>query len=196
MIRINLIPDLRQAKLRDQHRRQLTVSIGVLVAGVVIGVLIILEVVVQAQNLQISSYNNQISSRQSQLENIKGLPAALTAQQALNALPSLYQQRVYYTNLFGVLSSLAPSGLTINNIDETGLAAVQGIQITGTATSYTQVALFAQALMVGNTATEKVSDGASPFSSVTIDSITSGQNGQVSYELTVNINPEVLSNGN
>lgn len=192
MIRINLLPDLRQAKLRDQHRRHLAISLGALVCGVVLAALIILEALIQVQKLQISSYNNQITNRQSQIEGVKGLPAALAAQQTLNALPTLYQQRAYYTNLFAVLSSLQPSDVTLSTLQDSGTGS---LQISGTAHSYTSVALFAKALTTGTVATAQVSGGQSPFSAVTIGALSSGQDGLVSYSLTATINPEVLSNG-
>lgn len=191
MIRINLIPDVRQAKQRDQHRRRLAVSVGVLVCGAVLAVLVIMEVLIQAQKLQISIYSHQINTRQSQIEAINGLPTALAAQQTLNTLPGLYDQRAYYTHLFNVLSTLQPGTLTLGTVSN----ATGALQISGTASSYTSVALFAKALMVGTSATKQYVSGQGPFSAVTIGTLSSAASGQVAFTMTATINPEVLTNG-
>lgn len=193
MVKINLLPDLRQAKLHEQHRRQLAVSLGVLVCIIVIGVLVVMLAIGVTQKLQISSLTSRINSRQSQLEGISGLTTALTAQQTLNNLPSLYSQRVYFSHLLAVLATLQPSTLSVSNISDSTAGVVT---LSGNASNYTTVALFAKALATGTPNTAQYDKEGSPFSSVTIASVSEGQGTSgVTFSLNATVSSQVLSNG-
>ena len=172
MVQINLLPDLRQAKIRDQHRRHLAVAGGVGVCVAVAAVVVILLGLRAAQLIQISVINGQIKTRQTQLQATSHLVPALTAQQTLNTLPGLYAQRTYYTQLLTVIASLQPASLQVASIQESG---ANSLDISGTASSYTAVATFAQALSTGNATTKQYSGTQSPFSSVTITSTSENQ---------------------
>lgn len=192
MVAINLLPDIRQAKLRDEHRRRLTVGLGILICVIVLIIVAVQLILLGAQSVRISNLRSQVGSRQSQLENIPNLLTALTAQQALGTLPGLYTQRTYYTHLFSVLSTLQPSGLTLQNLSDGGNGA---LTISGAAGSYTEIALFVKALTTGTTATKQFAGGDAPFQTVTITSASASQNQQITFALNAVVNKGVLSHG-
>ena len=176
-VRINLMPDVRQAKVRAMHQKQLATSIGALVVVVSIGAVVLQLGAIGAQKISISVLNGQISSRTQQLQSINDLPAALTAQQALAALPGLYSQRTYFSNFFAVVAQQTPGAMSFNNVSDDGTGT---IKVQGTATDYASIGRFMQALEQA-----KSSDGTNYFSNVTLTSASTGDTGTVSFALTV-----------
>ena len=183
---INLLPDLRQAKLRDRHRRQLVTGISVALwigCGVIVGVMLVIQT---GQKVVISAVCKSIKDKQAQLESVDGLVNAITAQQHLAALPGLYDKRVYLSKFFTAYSASSPSGVNIVSIaiDSSNILTVRG-----SAPTYAEIAKLARALSGSNVV---VGAGAAPenshyFSDVNIVSAESSDKTGISFTINATI---------
>jgi len=190
--RINLLPDIRQAKARAKQRRQTAAAVATILTSLSLGIVVVLFLVVQGQRLRIAQLSSQISSRQAQIDSDPDLKKIVTVQEHLKSIPALYAQRVYMTKFFAVLTATDPKDLAITQlaIDPTGV-----IQIQGTAKSYYSVSKFAEALEEYNVSLgPNASSGNQPFfTNVQIGQTSSDQN--VSFTLSATMSPEVTSGG-
>ncbi|MDF2461560.1 MAG: hypothetical protein K0S68_963 [Candidatus Saccharibacteria bacterium] len=148
-ILINLLPDLRQAKLRERRRRQLVSGISVLVWSICGGVVLLLVIFSTGQKVVINNLNNSIDQKKGELERMEDLPEALTAADHLNSLhgidgqPGLYDKRVLYTNFFKAYESADPTDITLQSL---GVDASNALVVKGLGKSYAAVAKLARAV--------------------------------------------------
>ena len=144
---VNLLPDVRQAKLREHRRRQLASGIAVMI-WVVCGIaLILMLVIMTGQNLAIGLVTKDITDKTDQLKQVSGLVDALTAEQHLAALPGLYGQRVYMTKFFDAYQQADPKAISIGSmeIDTTNI-----MTVSGSAKSMADIAKLDRALEASN----------------------------------------------
>jgi Tfp pilus assembly protein PilN len=166
---VNLLPDVRQAKLREHRRRQLASGLAVMI-WVVCGVaLVLMLVIITGQKVAINLATKDIQDKTSQLKQVTGLTDALTAEQHLAALPGLYGQRVYMTKFFDAYQQADPKTISISamNIDPTNV-----LTVVGTSGTMAEIAKLDRALEGSNV---KVGTSAAPtnspyFSNVSISS--------------------------
>ena len=182
-VRLNLLPDLRQQRLKDKQRRQTVTAVAIGVCVVAGGITILLALYDGALKINVAQLSSKIKDKQSQLTSITNLIPALTAQQNLAALPGLYKQRVYYTKFFTAYDQVAPNDITLGNL---GVDANNQLKVSGVASSYTSVAKLAEAM-----AANKVSlDGgaAKPyFGNVQILDTSRGSGTQVTFNITATV---------
>ncbi len=186
---INLLPDVRIAKEKAAHQRQMAISISTLVTAGSVGLIVLLLLINGALSFRISQLTNDIKADQSKLEATQGLKDAFTAQQHLAALPALYDQRVKATKLLTVLAADSPSQFSLSSMstDEAG-----AIKISGTARSYATIQKFATAVEKSN---HTAATAGNDFTNVVLTSASSGTGGAVGFTLTASVNPEVTGNG-
>lgn len=189
---INLLPDLRQAKLRERHRRQLVTGISIatwIACGVVVAVMF---VIVGGQQLVISSATTNIKNKEQQLQGISGLSDAVTVNQHLAALPGLYANRVYLTKFFKAYTQADPVSISIASL---AVDAQNVLTLRGTAPNYAEVAKLDRAMSLSNV---KVGTGSAAgnnpyFTGVTIVSVDSSDKTTVNFSITANLDPGVKS---
>lgn len=146
-ILINLLPDLRQAKLREHRRRQLVAGVSVMIWVVCGGALVLMSLYVAGQKVIISNYTNSINNEKRQLQAVPNLLDAYTAQQHLAALPGLYAQRVYVTKFFDAYSQADPQDVTLNSLT---VDSSNNLSVVGSGKTYASVAKLARALAASN----------------------------------------------
>lgn len=188
-IMINLLPDLRQAKLRERRRKQLASGISVLVWAICGGVVILLSIYVAGQKVAINVLSSGIKDKENKLQSISGLTDALTAQEHLDSLNSLYSKRVYMTKFFDAYTQADPANAVLNSltVDQSNL-----LTVSGEAKTYADVAKLDRALEASNT---QVGQDAKPsnepyFSNVNITSVAADAKG-VQYTITAQMAPGV-----
>jgi len=169
-ILVNLLPDLRQAKLREHRRRQLASGIAVMIWVVCGIVLVLLTVIMTGQTVAINLVTNDIQSKTDQLKQVSWLTDALTAKQHLAALSGLYGQRVYMTKFFNAYQQADPASITIGSLQ---IDVGNVMTVSGKAKTMADVAKLDRALEASNV---KVGTGAaasnSPyFTDVSISSV-------------------------
>jgi len=189
---INLLPDLRQAKLKERRRRQLATGVGVTVWVVCGAVIALLSVYAAGQKVVISNHTKSIAEKEDSLRSVTGLVDALTANQHLASLPDLYGQRVYLSKFFEAYSQSDPTSVALSSlqVDSSNL-----LTILGTAPSYAEVAKLARALTAANvTVGPGASESNTPyFTSVTIGGLDYSDKAGVSFTITANLQSEVTS---
>ena len=188
--KINLLPDVRQAKMQDQQRRHLAIS---LVVGSVVGVaaiLIVAFVVVQGQHLRINQLTSSISSKKQQVASYPDIKTILSLQAKSDALPGLYSQRTTMTKLLSILSSLEPQDVDFTAVSVTGPT----LSITAEGKSYLAAARIANALKAANvTVGTGAQAGNKPFfTSVNLSAVTLSTD-KTGYTITANIDPGATS---
>jgi Tfp pilus assembly protein PilN len=193
-ILINLLPDVRQAKLREHRRRQLATGLSITTWAVCGGILVVLTLYVAGQKVLINSLSSNISSKENQLKSIPNLTDALTAQQHSASLSSLYGQRVYMTKFFQAYVASSPTTVTIGSLS---VDSQNNLVVNGTATNYAAVAKLARALEAANVT---LGNGASAsntpyFSGVSITSVGSVAGG-VGFSLSAVLGTGVVSGSN
>lgn len=191
---INLLPDLRQAKLKDRRRKQLASGISVLVWAICGGVVILLSIYVAGQKVAIGVLSSSIKDKESKLQSISGLTDAMTAQEHLDSLNSLYSKRVYMTKFFDAYTQADPADAVLNSLT---VDASNMLTVSGEAKTYADVAKLDRALEASNVS---VGQDAKPsntpyFSSVNITSVSQDTKG-VQYTITAQMAPGVTEGNN
>lgn len=186
MVHINLLPDARKEKLRDQSNRQLAISAATTAVIASVAGLVLLVVITQAQNLQIRLLTNSINSKQTQIQqDIPEAQAIATMQTHLDSLGKLYNQQVKMSKFFTVLASVSNNDVSISSVS---LDAANKLTVTGTARSFNSASKLAEAMKVSNT---EIGQNASPsntpdFSNVLLASL-SGSEGKASFTITATV---------
>lgn len=186
MVQINLLPDARKDKLRDQNNRQLAISTASTAVVVSVVALVVLVLLIQAQNLQSALLTRSINDRAAQInQEIPDAQAIATTQRHLDSLGSLYSQQVSMSKFFSVLASVSNSDVSIGNVS---LDATNKLTVTGVARSYNSAAKLAEAMEVSNvTIGENASPSNTPdFSNVLMNTL-SGSQGKISFTITAKV---------
>jgi hypothetical protein len=190
-ILINLLPDVRQAKIRERRRRQLASGVAVviwIVCGTVVSLLTVYEV---GQKAIISSLTSNIASNEDKIRAIPGLTDALTAEQSLSSLTSLYGQRVYMTKFLRAYMAADPSTTVLTSLT---VDSQNNLTVVGYGPDYASIAKLARAMTDSNVTIGPNSAVANTpyFNNV---SITSAAGGQAGIDFTINavIDPGALS---
>lgn len=196
MVALNLLPDLRQAKIRDLHRRQLAFGLGALVVIVSGGSVLALFLILGGIKLQINNLNNQIATRQSQLKSVADLPQALTAQSHVSALPTLFAKRSSYSHFLAILQAVTPGEVRLENVAQD----VDGTtKIVGKSKSYFFVSKYARAIEaspeLAPPTLQPNHPGLPSFSSVVITNVSESGN-LVSFVITASSTPSLTTGTN
>lgn len=196
-ISINLLPDVRLARLRDERRRHMVLGVSVMIwvlVGVVVGGLLITYSV---QKIQLDLLNKGIASDSAQIQAIPALNEALTAQQATTSLASLYSGRSYFSHFVTLLVSRLPVDVTIASLQEG-----QGGALTVACSGKSIYALnkFVDSLkQAGPTATDVTSSSIPTvhyFSNVVMAQISKDDSGKATTSFTATINEEAFHGQN
>lgn len=189
---INLLPDLRQAKLREKRRRQMVSGVAVAVWVVCGGLIALLAVYAGGQKVLISNSTKNIAASRAELEANTGLIDALTAHQHLASLPALYAQRVYVTKFFNAYMEVDPKKITLNSLD---VDATRQLSVRGAAPTYAEVAKLARVLAASNvTLGSTAQAGNQPyFREVTITTVDSNDTGGVNFTITAKLGDGVTN---
>jgi Tfp pilus assembly protein PilN len=193
-VAINLLPDLRQAKLQDQSRRRLITVVAVTVWAVSAGVVLLMFLFSQGQKVIINDLTKKISTKEQTLSSMSGLIDALTADQHLLSATNLFGRRVYFTKFFAAYTVSNPSQVKLDSLT---IDAGNVLTIGGTAPSYSSVSKLAVAMQKQNVS---FGTGASAtnqpyFTNVKISTASQETGGSTSFTITANVASEV-TNGN
>jgi hypothetical protein len=192
---INLLPDLRQAKLREHRRRQLVTGVSVSIWILCAAVVAILGIYAAGQKVVIATTTKSIANKEDSLKQVTGLVDALTANEHLASLPGLYSQRVYLSKFFTAYTQAQPVVALISSLQ---IDASGALTIIGTAPTYADVAKLARALAVSNvTVGAAASSSNSPyFTNVNITSVDNNSKTGVTYTISAQLAPGVTSGSN
>lgn len=189
-ILVNLLPDIRQAKLRERHRRQLMSGVAVLVWAVCGGVIVVMSLVWAGQKGIIANHNEKIAASTKTLKEEAGLIDALTAQQHLVSLTGLYDKRTYLSKFFTAYIESNPLEISLNSMT---VDTQNTLVVTGAGKSYASVAKLARALEAANVTigTAAAPTNAPYFSAVNISSVSNTTGIGVSFTLSTTLDSGV-----
>ena len=109
MIQVNLIPDIKRELLRAQQMRRTAISIsifaGVIAAGAVVALGIILGVQVVHENI----VRENIKKEYNTLKSVDNIENVLTIQNQLTSIQSYQDKRTIDSRLFDVLGAINPA---------------------------------------------------------------------------------------
>lgn len=186
MVQINLLPDARKEKLRDQSNRQLAISAATTaIVASVVGVALLL-VINGAQTVQIRLLTNSINDKAKKItEEVPDAQAVATTQRATDSLAILYSGQVKMSNFFKVLGSVSNNDVSIGSVSLDG---ANKMTVTGVARSYNAASKLAEAMKASNvTLGENASPSNTPdFTNVLLNSL-NGDQGKVSFTITANV---------
>jgi len=193
-IMINLLPDVRQAKLRERRRKQMASGIAVMVWVVCAAVVVLMSVYVAGQKVAINVLNGNIKDKENKLQSISGLPEALNAEEHLASLSDLYSKRVYMTKFFDAYQQADPQDAVLNSLT---VDASNTLTVSGEAKTYADVAKLDRALAASNVqvGTNANASNEPYFSNVNISSVSADSKG-VSYTITATVAPAATEGGN
>jgi len=193
-LQINLLPDSKQQYVKQEHSRNLIISIATLISVICVAIFVIMLITVYGvQKKQISGSNASIAQSEAQLKAIPNFNQILTIQNQLSTLSTLHHSKHVTSRVFDYLVSVTPKKVAVGNIS-VDLAA-NTMQIDGTADSQHSVNVFIDTLKyttykLGSTSTAKLA-----FSKV-VES-TFGINSQgTSYSVSFSFDPALFSNAN
>ena len=185
---INLLPDIRIAKIKAKNLRHLITGIAVTIwiaGAILIGSLFLS---IGAQSVLISNANDKIVSDTKTISTTPNINEALTFQNKLRSLPGLYAKRTYYSKFMPALVSSLTPGISLGNIS---YASTGALTISGTASSIYTMDGYWEALKI----VKVPGSDALMFSGMTNSGVSQGTDGSVGFSMTFNLNPVVLSQG-
>ena len=194
MIQLNLLPDSKLYEIRARKIYKIITRTTLFLALVVVGITVLLFIEVKVIQVHtISSNNNQINSGRLALNKVTDLNQILKINDAIQTLPSLYNNRPDVTRLAGYLSLITPATVSIKTL---GLNfAVGAFSFTGTADTIDTINTFVDTLKfcqftTGTDATEQLA-----FSKVVLTSYSyiTGSTAGESFSVSAVFSPEIFA---
>ena len=192
MIQFNLLPDVKIQYIKARRQKRLVVLIASLATVVAVAVFIFLLLfvdVLQKKNLR--DLSSDIKTNSSQLEGTADLSKILTVQNQLTSLAALHDQKPAVSRLFGFLTQLTPSAVSIANlqIDYTQhtLSISGSADALATVHDYTDTLKSATYTVNGSSAKAK-----SAFSNIVLSNFSRSDKG-ATYTVTMNFDPTLFA---
>lgn len=157
MVQFNLLPDIKIQYLKARHEKRIFMLASTIVVIASVSILVLLfSFVFVVQRKSINDLNKDISSKGGQLRSTADLDKILTVQNQLKSLTGLHDQKAVVNSLFGYVSQVTPSDVSIARL--TLDFAQSTITITGSAKSLEVVNIFTDTLKFTTYATETNKD--------------------------------------
>ncbi len=109
MIQINLVPDIKQAMLRAQRMRNVTISLSILAGLIAGGTVVLMGAILGTQAVAESITAKRIDDEFKTLRDTKDINNALTIQNQLDKIGSLNSSRTVNSRLLDVLAAINPA---------------------------------------------------------------------------------------
>jgi Tfp pilus assembly protein PilN len=194
MIQFNLLPDIKQQFIRAQRLKRLMVSVSMIASAAGLALLVVaFSTVYIAQKKIIDDLNGSIASSSRTLKNEPNISDILTVQSQLGSLDSLNNQKPVVSRIFGYLTQLTPTQITVSDmhVDFTQ----NTITITGNAPSLDLVNTFVDSLkFTSYTATGSTSSQPA-FSSVVLANFSRSAT-SATYSINFSFDPTIFSVAN
>lgn len=113
----NLLPDVKLQYIQAERKRNLVVSISILVSLVSAMIfLIMFFTVAVVQKKQITNADKNIATANAKLSALNGLDQVLTVQNQLNTLVGLHQQKHISSRIFTYLPEVTPTNVSVGRL--------------------------------------------------------------------------------
>lgn len=189
MIQFNLLPDVKIQHVKSQRTKRLVILVSIAIAGVSVGVLVLLFSYTLTQKRHLSNLNQDISSLGSELQSNKELSRILTVQNQLKTLPDLYNGRPAVGRLPGYIDQTTPAGVGIGSMTLDFSAST--INVTGSASSLELINNYVDTLKFTTFKTDDSSEPANAFKNVVLTSFGKNERG-ASFTIDLAFDPLIF----
>ena len=191
MIQFNLLPSVKLEYVRAKRNKRITLLAAVLIAGVSLGIVVLLFVAVQlVQKKYSNDLSADIKTESSKLENTQDLNKILTVQNQLAALPGLHDQKPVAIRLIDFVKQVLPAKVSIADLEVDYSA--QKFKIDGSADAISTINTFVDTLKFTTYKSNSGKTG-NAFSSVVLSSFGRDDKG-AKYEISLTYDPEIFAN--
>lgn len=189
MIQFNLLPDIKLAYMKAQRSKRMMSSISFISATAALGLLLFsLFIVHVVQKATIRSADSKIEKLTKEVKATPELNKILTVQNQLGSLTGLHESKPLASRMFGYLSQITPTDVTLNKLDVDFTAST--LSIAGDAPSLDVVRVYADTLK-----STKFSTGneqpKNAFSEVVLQSFSKTDKG-TSYGMNFKFDPQLF----
>lgn len=195
MIQFNLLPDVKQEFMHANRVKHTVLTFSILVSAIAVAAFVLLFVWDGVQKHTIGNLTNEYQAAKSQLVGIKGINGILTIQNQLNTLPQLDSQKPVVSRLFGFLSQITPTSVSISSLSSDFQK--DTMTISGKAGSIADVNTFADTLKFTTYSKGSNPATSNAFTQVVLSSFgINPKTNTVSYTLTFNFDPVLFESSN
>lgn len=193
--KVNLLPDAKQHRLREQRLRRLATSAALGVMALAVGVPILLLAIRGAQTLTLKRTQTQIDERKAQIQNTENITTMLSVKDHLDSLPALYSQRTRFSRLLAVLPRVTPKSVRLTDVEMA--ATSSSVSFKGVSSTYNEVEKFYKALVNHgrkvdlNRVEANITDAR--FSNVVVSDISGPSGSEVTFSISANFIPSLIS---
>lgn len=191
---VNLLPKTKQEKIQASRVRQLSITIGSIILLGAVALPLILFISKTTQGIVLKRTQASIDKNQATIEGTPNIVTMLTVQQHLDALPGLYSQRVYVSDLFNILPNVINTDVKLTSLKVTTDGTIQFV---GTSSSYGAVNKFFVSLNAygANYDPNKVSGPvvSGKFSDLKLENVTGISGNQVTFTINGRYSQSVIA---
>lgn len=205
MIRLNLLPDIKQEFLRAKRSEKRVIGIAILAMMIAVGLVIVVAIFVYgAQELHKNLLTEDIKKNGQKLKDVKDVDKYVTIQNQLTNLATMHDKKNITSRVFDVIPKLnpkQPNSMKIVNL-RVDTAAMQ-MTITGETATYTGLQTFRDTLTNAKLSYRESKDAEAPtetqlFSDVVIESQGLGSredSGEqfISFEIRTTYDPSLFA---
>lgn len=191
MIQFNLLPDVKQQYIKAHRAKRMVMVIAGLSSAVVLTVFIALFMVVRvAQKQHLGNLNQDIQATSGELQQIPELSKILTVQNQLRSLPELHDGKPVASRLFGYLSQITPTQISIAklNVD----FAANTMIISGDADALSTVNKFVDTIKFTDFSGAGQDGSSKAFSDVVLSSFNRDDQ-RATYEINLAFDPAIFN---
>jgi hypothetical protein len=192
-VQLNLLPDIKKTYLKAQRTKSIIIGVSIIVTIAAGGlVLLAASFVYGLQPALISSTDNNITKKVSQLKSVENIDSYLTVQNQLTVLTGLHDQKPIYSRLFDYLKVLNPTPPNTVSLSSLQVNRDQKlVTLVGTTASYESFTVFIDTLKNAQITFKQADSDAKEtlFSDIAIDnqSIAKDGTGNVKMNFTIRL---------
>lgn len=192
-VRINLLPEARMIKLKNQQTRRLVTVVCLVLCSSVVIILVVLLLLLGARNIQFAANKGNIEELNKKIAAKAGVEQDVAwFNGALVEADSLSNNRILISQLFGQLAKAAPEGIKITSLS---VDPTYKVKASVEATDFNNVALFMNALKTYNVEFNPIEgfDRVPVFTDVDVQAVTKRkQTDNANFEVTFKVDEKLV----
>lgn len=193
-VRINLLPEARMLRIKNEKTRRLVLLISVIVCGSILVINAILLLLLGARQIAIAKNNSDIAAIKKDLANKQTLEKEVTTfNQSLKTASQLVDRRIYLSYIFDETAKALPTGTKLTDFS---LDATYKAKASVTAKDYDTVATYIAALQQYNVTFGSVPGLAKGpvFTDVKVTSVSQkDRNGEAKFDVTYQVSKDLVN---
>lgn len=192
-IQVNLLPEARLHKLRNQSKKRTYATIAGLTGGIIAAALVVFLMLQGFLSATYAANKNKINTLNKELETTKPMELeAATLQANLASFYQLNKGRTYVTAFFNNFFKMVPNFV---KIDSVSIAADNTVTVTGSTSSFADVSRFANLVEQYNLnyLPQPDLDRVAIFTGANFTSVSKDTNsGKTTFTMTFKVNQDIL----